>query len=244
MGKKSLSSVDNALLHMDAPNNLMVITGMMTMDAPVEASQVKAVIEERLLCYDRFRQRVVRPDLPFQRPYWQDDPHFDIDRHLIVIERALPEDKDLLQYLVSQLMALPLDPYRPLWQIYLVEKYGQGSALICRFHHCIADGIALMGVLLSLADSSPDSLGESKNELQPTHSSGNGRVFSGKRRAGVKMLRNPRRAVRLLRQSAETAASMSRFITRRSDPDRRALRRARHARVQHRPGFTTGARGA
>jgi WS/DGAT/MGAT family acyltransferase len=76
-----------------------------------------------------------------------------------------------------------------------------------------------MGVLLSLADRAPDSVSESGDVLPPTHSSGNGRVFSGKRRTGVKMLRNPRRAIRLLRQSAETAASMSRFITRRSDPD-------------------------
>ena len=44
-------------------------------------------------------------------------------------------------------------------------------------------------------------------------------MFAGKRRTGLKMLRNPRKAIKLLGQSAETLASMSRFITRRSDPD-------------------------
>ncbi len=40
----------------------------------------------------------------------------------------------------------------PLWRIHLVEDYDGGSALIVRIHHCIADGIALISVVLSLVD--------------------------------------------------------------------------------------------
>ena len=57
---------------------------------------------------------------------------------------------------MGRLISLPLDPSRPLWQLVYLENYYQGSALIGRLHHCIADGIALMQVLLSLADDSPD----------------------------------------------------------------------------------------
>ncbi len=54
---------------------------------------------------------------------------------------------------VAALAATQLDPSRPLWQFELVERFdGQGSALICRIHHCIGDGIALMSVVLSMAD--------------------------------------------------------------------------------------------
>ncbi len=67
---------------------------------------------------------------------------------------ALPgrAGKRELQALVSRLARTPLDPARPLWQFHLVENYRGGSALIARIHHCYADGIALVQVLLSMTD--------------------------------------------------------------------------------------------
>jgi WS/DGAT/MGAT family acyltransferase len=40
--------------------------------------------------------------------------------------------------------------------VYLVEGYGEGCAVLFRIHHCIADGIALARVMLSLTDLEPD----------------------------------------------------------------------------------------
>ena len=53
-------------------------------------------------------------------------------------------------------MSMPLDRSRPLWHSYLVDGFGSGAAVINRMHHCIADGIALARVMLSLTDSAPD----------------------------------------------------------------------------------------
>ena len=57
--------------------------------------------------------------------------------------------------MVSTIMSTPLDFSKPLWQFQYVENYRGGSAVIARIHHCIADGIALVRVLLSLTDDSP-----------------------------------------------------------------------------------------
>ena len=38
----------------------------------------------------------------------------------------------------------------------LIDNYGAGSAILVRMHHCIADGIALARVMLSLTDEQPD----------------------------------------------------------------------------------------
>jgi WS/DGAT/MGAT family acyltransferase len=43
-----------------------------------------------------------------------------------------------------------------MWQFHLVENYDGGSALIARIHHSYADGIALVRVMLSMTDASPD----------------------------------------------------------------------------------------
>ena len=53
-------------------------------------------------------------------------------------------------------MTMPLDRNRPLWHMYMVDGFGDGAAIITRMHHCIADGIALARVMLSLTDSEPD----------------------------------------------------------------------------------------
>ena len=58
--------------------------------------------------------------------------------------------------LVSRLATTPLDPARPLWQFHLVDNYDGGSALIVRIHHCYADGIALVHVMLSMTDASAE----------------------------------------------------------------------------------------
>ena len=57
---------------------------------------------------------------------------------------------------MNDLASTPLDLSRPLWQFHLVENYGEGCVLFCRLHHSIADGIALMHVLLSLCDDTAD----------------------------------------------------------------------------------------
>lgn len=152
-----LSPVDNAWLRMEHPTNLMMITGFFVFDQPLDLSEVKDLISKRLLLFDRFRQRVVQPRSSWLPAYWEDDPHFDLNSHLHRIALPAPGNKASLQELVNDLMSTPLDFSKPLWQMHLVENYGGGCALVCRLHHCMADGIALMRVLLSLTDDAPDS---------------------------------------------------------------------------------------
>ena len=49
-------------------------------------------------------------------------------------------------------MSTPLDLSKSPWQFHLIEQYGAGCVVLTRLHHCIADGIALMGVLLQGQD--------------------------------------------------------------------------------------------
>jgi len=57
-----------------------------------------------------------------------------------------------LEAFVGELASTPFNPSRPLWSFHLVEHYQGGSAIIVRIHHCYADGIALVQVLLSLTN--------------------------------------------------------------------------------------------
>ena len=152
MARKKLALTDHAWLRMDNPLNLMVITGLMTFDAPLDLEHFKSVIEHSMLRFKRFRQRLAPSRLPFMRPSWEDDPAFNLDAHVERVTLPSPGDQNSLQDLIGVIMSTELDYSRPLWHFYLVENYGGGSAFIARLHHSIADGIALMQVLLSMTE--------------------------------------------------------------------------------------------
>ncbi|MFE8072254.1 wax ester/triacylglycerol synthase family O-acyltransferase [Marinobacteraceae bacterium S3BR75-40.1] len=148
-----MSSVDTAWLRMESESNLMMICGVWVLDRPIDMDRFRAVIEQRLLRFDRFRQRVVHKD---GEEYWEEDPHFYLENH--IHRAALPgaAGKEELQDFVSDLASTPLDFNHPLWQFHLIDKYEEGAAMVARIHHCIADGIALVRVMLSLADEAGD----------------------------------------------------------------------------------------
>jgi WS/DGAT/MGAT family acyltransferase len=152
-----LSSADAAWLHMDRPTNLMVINSVMLFDEHLDERRLREVIRTRLVeLYPRFHECVTESRLtPLRGPAFEEDPHYDLDRHLH--RRGLPEpgDEAALQALIGDLIATPLDHAKPLWDMYLLDRPGGGSALVARMHYCIADGIALARVLLSLTDTAP-----------------------------------------------------------------------------------------
>src|SRR5205823_6861547 len=66
-----------------------------------------------------------------------------------------PGGDKALRALVSELMSTPLDMTKPLWHVHLIDGHDHGSVVLARIHHSIADGIALVSVMLSLTDPSP-----------------------------------------------------------------------------------------
>jgi len=148
--REPLSAVDHAWLRMDEPSNLMIINGVLVMDAPVSFARLRERLGHRLLAIPRFRQHITH----FQGdPYWEEDPEFDLDQHVHHGKLPQPGDEGALREAVSELMSQPFDPKRPLWSFHLLEGYkGKGCVLVGRLHHCIGDGMALLLVLLSLTD--------------------------------------------------------------------------------------------
>jgi diacylglycerol O-acyltransferase len=154
--KVPMSSLDTVLLRMEHPTHPMIVTGVLIFGGPLDYTDLKTLLKQRLLHLDRFGQRVGQPWLNGSRPYWEPDPNLDLDAHLVRVTLDPPRDQAALQALVSRLASTPLDLCQAPWQFHLVEEYGAGSALICRVHHSIADGIALAYTLLSLTDPDPD----------------------------------------------------------------------------------------
>jgi len=142
-----MDSIDAAWLRMDKRTNPMVINGVWVLDGRISLEDYKRLITERFLIHERFRQVPVEEAIG---GVWVEDPYFDLDAHVGVIR--LPENATQadLEALCSDLASTGLDPRRPPWHFDLVPEYGTGSALITRIHHCYADGIALVRVVLGM----------------------------------------------------------------------------------------------
>lgn len=152
MSTHPMSPLDAAWYHMDGPANPAIVTAVAITRRPLDFRRLHAVLARRLLRFERFRQRVVERGLVLPTPAWEDAAGFDIDAHLHRTALPAPGDESQLRTLVGELASTPLDPARPLWQVHVVDNVGSGGAMILRYHHCMADGTAMMAVGARLFD--------------------------------------------------------------------------------------------
>ena len=152
---RSMSAQDALWLTMDRPNNLMVIDGVMLMRGRPAWDDLCAVVRERVI--DRFpvfRCQALQGESGW---VWEEDPRFELARHIQRVDLPAPAGIDELEAYVGEQRSRPIDRDRPLWEITFVESVtlpddSEGSALVCRFHHAIADGVRMTQVMLSLCD--------------------------------------------------------------------------------------------
>ena len=224
--REPMSRVDTAWLRMERATNLMMITGVLMFDTPMPLDRLRKVIKQRFLSYSRFRQKAV--DGP-TGAMWQDDADFDLDWHVRLSALPGSAGKLELERFVSQLASTPLDQTKPLWQFHLVERYHGGSALVARIHHCYADGIALVQVLLSLTDTTAEAGKGSDLEsvwLKDESPSGKrGGGFEKYKKIGGKMLakgmefyQNPSLAAVLANEGREIARELLNAVSLPDDP--------------------------
>lgn len=155
--RRTMGGADAMWLHMDRPNHLMVIDGIMWTEEPLDWTRVEELLQERLVgCFPVFRQRPVETTRPWELPAWEDDPDFALDRHVHRAKLRAPGGEAQLRAFLEKRVTRPLDRSRPLWEAWLVDGYQGGSVVFTRCHHAMADGMALAQVMLTITDPAPD----------------------------------------------------------------------------------------
>jgi WS/DGAT/MGAT family acyltransferase len=152
MAGERMSPVDRAWLLMERPTNPMTIVAVMVLGGRLTRRQLCSLVEASFMRFDRFRCRPVANGLA---AHWVRTDGLDLADHILSAALPGPGGQEELEALVGELAGTPFNPSRPWWTFHVVERYGRGSAIIARIHHCYADGIALMRVLLGMADGAP-----------------------------------------------------------------------------------------
>jgi len=135
--------------------------------APGGKVTFKGILEEldaRLHLADVFRRRLTELPGGFHRPYWVDDPSFDLEYHVRHIGLPQPGDWRQLCIQTARLFARQIDLRRPPWEITVIEGLNsvpgvpKGSfATALKLHHCAVDGMASVQMIAALHDLAADS---------------------------------------------------------------------------------------
>jgi len=209
-----LSGRDAMFVYMETPTNHMHVTGVFLVDPAVAPQgfsfdQVRDMVERRLHRAAPFRRRLVEVPFNLAPPLWIEDPDFDLDYHVRRACLPSPGGKAELESFVGQMVGLPLDRQRPLWEMYLVEGLEGGrQAIVMKMHHAAIDGVSgaeLTAAWLDLeADPPPDA--DDGDGWRPERVPSDVDLLVG---AWAQLAASPVKAVKTARRFVETALHVS-----------------------------------
>lgn len=159
---QQLSGLDNSFLVMEAGGTLGHVASISVFDTKGLGERsfydvLRETIEERLHLLAPYRRRLVEVPLGLDRPYWIEDPDFDLDFHLRHIAVPEPGDDEQLGALLSRIHARAMDRSRPLWECYVIDGLQDGHVgLYTKIHHCTIDGVSGSQMTEMIMDRSPD----------------------------------------------------------------------------------------
>jgi WS/DGAT/MGAT family acyltransferase len=166
---KQLGNQDAGFIYNETPTTPMHIAGLGIYDqstAPggrLGHKDIIKYVQDRIHLAPIFRYKLVEVPLGLDKPYWIEDPDFDIEFHIRHIALPHPGDWRQLCILVSRINSRPIDFNRPLWEVYVIEGLDnidglpKGSfAILVKVHHSIVDGISGQGVFGALHDLARD----------------------------------------------------------------------------------------
>jgi len=154
--KNSFSWGDALFLYIERPGQPLSIACVCTFDGKISLQACRDLVESKLPLIPRYHQRVIFPPFNLGLPSWQFDSSFDIRNHVRQVGLRKGSDADL-KALASSIVSTHLDRQRPLWDITLVQGLeGNRTGMIARIHHCLADGVAGVGIMNVLMNPSPE----------------------------------------------------------------------------------------
>lgn len=154
---RRLTAEDAIFLNLERKEMPLHIGSVSIVEGTVPFETVIENMRRKLHLLPRYRQIVVSPPFNVGQPTWEDDPDFQIERHLFHHKLDPPGSEDQLKALAGRVFTPLMDRRKPLWDIHIVDGLEGGrSALVSRVHHALADGVSGVGILNVLLDESPE----------------------------------------------------------------------------------------
>ncbi len=152
MYAEQLGPLDAAYLALDSPTTSGTVCLLLELDGRVDRAIVRRRLVDGVTRMPDLRRRLHVLASGLARPWWVDDPDFDIDAHLSEYQVPRPGGPVETAKLVSELSMRHLDRERPLWRVDLLhDRRARRSSMLVCVHHAVADGFRMRQVLTAVA---------------------------------------------------------------------------------------------
>lgn len=130
--------------------------------------RLKGFIGSRLCRIPEFRRKLAFVPFNLGHPVWVDDEKFELDAHVRRI--GIPGKGTLrdLSDIAGDLISLPLDRSRPLWELWVCEGLENGHiGIVTKMHHATVDGSSGANMMVHLYDLDIQASSGGLTELPP-----------------------------------------------------------------------------
>jgi diacylglycerol O-acyltransferase / wax synthase len=152
-----LSSVDASFLTQETSASHMHVGALLIFEGPPpDYEDLVEHVRSRLHLVPRFRQKLATPPIELGRPFWIDDPSFNLEYHVRHSALPSPGSEEQLRNMAARVFSQQLDRTKPLWELWLVQGLKRKRfALISKTHHAVVDGVAGVDIATVLFDVTP-----------------------------------------------------------------------------------------
>ena len=152
-----LTSVDASFLSNEKDSSHMHVGGILIFEGPPPSYEdLLEHIHSRMHLVPRFRQKLAFPPMQSGRPFWVDDPSFNLEYHVRHSALPTPGSEEQLRNMAARVFSQRLDRSKPLWELWLVQGLKRKRfALISKTHHALVDGVSGVDIATVLFDFKP-----------------------------------------------------------------------------------------
>jgi diacylglycerol O-acyltransferase / wax synthase len=152
-----LSALDVSFLTNESSASHMHVGGICIFEGPAMGYEdLLEHISSRLQLVPRFRQKLAYPPAPTGRPFWVDDPNFNLEYHVRHSALPAPGSEEQLRRTAGRIFSQQLDRTKPLWELWLVQGLTRKRfAFVTKTHHALVDGVSGVDIATVLFDVQP-----------------------------------------------------------------------------------------
>jgi diacylglycerol O-acyltransferase / wax synthase len=152
-----LTSIDASFLTNETSDAHMHVGAILIFEGPPPVfDDFLGHVESRLHLVPRFRQKLAFPPIETGRPFWIDDPNFNLAYHVRHSALPAPGSEEQLRNIAGRLFSQGLDRSKPLWELWLIQGLERNRfALVTKTHHALVDGVAGVDIATVLFDLKP-----------------------------------------------------------------------------------------
>jgi diacylglycerol O-acyltransferase len=152
-----LSSIDVSFLTNETSASHMHVGAICIFEGPPPSYEdLLAHVRSRLHLVPRFSQKLAHPPVQTGRPFWVDDPTFNLEYHVRHSALPAPGSEEQLRRMAARVFSQQLDRTKPLWELWMVQGLTRRRfALVTKTHHALVDGISGVDIATVLFDVKP-----------------------------------------------------------------------------------------